>query len=187
MSDSSPSELLAMLEVLETPAPAPVKPDLLFKPKEFKLLAMRECVLPPDCVECNSPDTAAHYWLANIQGYYPFDPDVECLTEILLNTRLRPMGHVFVAKGTLDMVVTQPREIFRPAIVGAAKSIVLIHNHPSGDPTPSRGDIKCTQQLCRAGMIVGIRVLDHIVMGKPSAANSAGFSSIRQLGLLKGM
>ncbi len=185
MSDSSPSELLAMLEVFD--APPPVKPDLVFKPKEFKLMAMRQCVLPADCSECNSPDKIAKYWLANLQGHYPLDPDVECLVEITLNTRMRPIGHVSLAKATLDMVVTQAREVFRPAIVGNAKFIALVENHPSGDPTPSRGDLRTTQQLCKAGIIVAIRVLDHIVMGKPSPANSAGFASILQLGFLKGM
>jgi DNA repair protein RadC len=73
--------------------------------------------------------------------------------------------------------------VFRPAIVANAAAIVLVHNHPSGDATPSEADIKVTRDLIRAGQLIKIEVLDHLVMGKPdSNANVNGFLSLRALG-----
>lgn len=76
------------------------------------------------------------------------------------------------------MSVVHPREVFRPAIVGSAHSIILVHNHPSGDATPSLDDIKITDQLKRVGDMVGIKVLDHVIVGKE------GYHSFREDGLL---
>jgi len=67
-------------------------------------------------------------------------------------------------------------------MIGAAAAIVLIHNHPSGDPTPSEADIKVTRDLIRAGQLLKIEVLDHIVMGQPDGDSNKGYSSLRELG-----
>ena len=76
---------------------------------------------------------------------------------------LRPL---LVTRGTLDASLVHPREVFRPAINDAAASIILVHNHPSGDPTASAEDRAVTSQLKRAGEIVGIEVLDHVIVGE---------------------
>jgi len=73
-------------------------------------------------------------------------------------------------------VLVHPREVFRVAIMTAAASIILVHNHPSGDPTPSEADIKVTRDLIRAGQLLKIEVVDHLVMGYP------GHQSLRALG-----
>ncbi len=70
-----------------------------------------------------------------------------------------------VFEGTLNASVFHPREIFRSAIEESANSIVLVHNHPSGDPQPSQEDIRATKQLIEAGNQIGIKVLDHIIIG----------------------
>jgi DNA repair protein RadC len=70
-----------------------------------------------------------------------------------------------VSIGTLDTILVHPREAFRVAVIAAAAAIVLAHNHPSGDPTPSEGDIKATRDLIRAGQLLKIDVLDHVIMG----------------------
>jgi DNA repair protein RadC len=75
-----------------------------------------------------------------------------------------------------------PREVFRPAVIGAAAAIVLAHNHPSGDPTPSEADIKVTRDLIRAGQLLKIDVLDHIVIGQPDGNGNKGYVSLRELG-----
>jgi len=84
---------------------------------------------------------------------------------LLLNSKKRLIRHCRVSLGSLDAALVEPREVFRPAIAANAKFIVIVHNHPSGDPTPSKEDALLTQQLCMCGAILGIEVLDHIVIG----------------------
>lgn len=70
--------------------------------------------------------------------------------------------------GSLNFSIVHPREVFAPAIKDAAESILLLHNHPSGDPTPSKEDIQVTKRLCDVGKMVGIEILDHVVVGSGS-------------------
>ncbi len=72
---------------------------------------------------------------------------------------------MLITRGILDASLIHPREVFRPAIVRSAAGIILVHNHPSGDPTPSEEDRAVTKQLVRAGTAVGIPVVDHVVLG----------------------
>ena len=94
----------------------------------------------------------------------------------MLNTRRRVKGHYLVSIGTMDSVLVSPREVFRLAIMTSAAALVLTHNHPSGDPSPSEADIRVTRDLIRAGQLLKIEVLDHVVMGNPN------HSSLRELG-----
>ena len=91
-------------------------------------------------------------------------------------------GHHFVSTGTLDTLLVHPREVFRAAVIGSAAALVCAHNHPSGDPSPSEADIKITRDLIRAGQLLKIEVLDHVVIGLPSPENPRGFVSLRELG-----
>jgi len=84
---------------------------------------------------------------------------------ILLDTKKRLINHQRVSLGSLNASLVEPREVFRPALTTGAKYIVLVHNHPSGDPEPSDQDILLTKQLCMCGVILGIDVLDHIIIG----------------------
>jgi DNA repair protein RadC len=93
--------------------------------------------------------------------------NAEVFQVVLLNTRRRLAGKpVKIADGTLDTILVHPREVFRPAIEANAAAIVLVHNHPSGDPTPSEADIKVTRDLIRAGQLLKIEVLDHVILGR---------------------
>ncbi len=85
---------------------------------------------------------------------------------ILLNTQNEILRHLQVTRGTLDASLVHPREVFRAAIGESAASVILVHNHPSGDPTPSAEDRAVTRQLRSAGAIVGIEVLDHVIIGE---------------------
>ena len=87
---------------------------------------------------------------------------------LLLNARHRVMREVFVTRGILDASLIHPREVFRPAVGEGAAALILVHNHPSGDPTPSKEDRAVTQQLVDAGRVLGIPVLDHVVVGRGS-------------------
>jgi len=84
---------------------------------------------------------------------------------VLLNTRHLPIAVELVSVGSLSASVVHPREVFRPAIISSAASVILTHNHPSGDATPSEDDLEITQRLCRVGETLGIEVLDHIILG----------------------
>jgi len=100
-----------------------------------------------------------------LRGYFSDKKDAEELLVISLDTKHRPIRIVRATRGTLNASLIHPREVFRPAIHDAAASILLAHNHPSGDSIPSREDKQVTKRLMQAGEIVGIQVLDHIVVG----------------------
>jgi DNA repair protein RadC len=155
----------------------PVKARLSVASKEFKLICLRECPLPEEMQMCDQPKLAAQYWRQNITKHPVYNGEVECFAVFLLNTRRRVRGHVMISLGTMDMILIHPREVFRPAIVGGAAGIVLAHNHPSGDPSPSEADIRVTRDLIRAGQLLKIDVLDHVIIG---AAET--FVSLRELG-----
>jgi DNA repair protein RadC len=109
--------------------------------------------------------------------------DVETLQVLLLNTRRRLIRVVEeITDGTIDTLLVHPREVFRSAIAANAAAIVLAHNHPSGDPTPSEADIKVTRDLIRAGQLLKIEVLDHIILGRASAQRTKDYASLRELG-----
>ncbi len=84
---------------------------------------------------------------------------------VFLDTKHRLIRDETVSQGTLNATLTHPREIFRTAIRESVQCIALIHNHPSGDPAPSRDDTELTARLVEAGLLVGIKVLDHIIVG----------------------
>ncbi len=107
---------------------------------------------------------------------------VEHFQLILLNTRRRLIRVETISKGSLDTILVHPREVFKPAIARSASAIVLAHNHPSGDPSPSEADIKVTRNLIRSGELLKIEVLDHIILGIPSDDLPKGFVSLRELG-----
>jgi len=86
--------------------------------------------------------------------------------------------------GIIDAALIHPREVFRHAIMVSASAIILVHNHPSGDTTPSSEDIRITKQLVEAGRIVDIKVLDHVIVGKKSESIK-GFTSLREAGIVE--
>jgi DNA repair protein RadC len=94
------------------------------------------------------------------------DYDREAFAVLLVDAKHRVIGAHIASVGTLDSAQTGPREVFRAAIVAGAKALILGHNHPSGDPTPSSADLHLTRRLVKAGELLGIPVLDHIIIGE---------------------
>ena len=90
---------------------------------------------------------------------------VEVFGILMVDTKHRVTGWHGVSRGTLDSALVHPREVFCPAIRDMAAAIILAHNHPSGDPTPSRDDVALTKRLVEAGELLGIAVLDHVIIG----------------------
>ena len=108
--------------------------------------------------------------------------NVETLQVLCLNTRRRLIRVDEATDGTIDTLLVHPREVFKFAIAANAAAVVLAHNHPSGDPTPSEADIKVTRDLIRAGQLLKIDVLDHVIIGRATAERAKDFVSLRELG-----
>ena len=107
--------------------------------------------------------------------------DREAFFVVLLDGKNRVSGINLVSLGSLTAALVHPREVFKAAIAGSAAALVLVHNHPSGDPSPSAEDRAITERLSQVGELVGIRVLDHIVLGDDGA-----YTSFADDGLLGG-
>ena len=107
---------------------------------------------------------------------------VETFQVVLLNTRRRLIRVEPISQGTLDTLLVHPREVFKAAIAASAAAIIIVHNHPSGDPTPSEADIKVTRDLIRAGQLLKIDLLDHIILGRASPERPKEYASLRELG-----
>ena len=99
----------------------------------------------------------------------------------LLNSKLRLESRVVVSKGNLDSAPVHPREVFAPAVKRQAAAIIVAHNHPTGDPTPSPQDLQVTERLLESSKILGIKLLDHVIVG---GGNTSAFTSMKTEGYL---
>lgn len=93
------------------------------------------------------------------------DLNKECFLAIFLDTKNHVLKEEVISIGSLDQTPVHPREVFKSAIELSAAGVIAAHNHPSGDPTPSRADLQLTRQLCLAAKVLGIRFLDHVIIG----------------------
>jgi len=102
------------------------------------------------------------------EHYHPLLRDLkqEVFKLVLFDGKNRLIKDLTVSKGSLSMNIVHPREVFKPAVRESAASVILLHNHPSGDPTPSPEDRVLTNRLVKAGRIMGVKVLDHVVIGR---------------------
>jgi DNA repair protein RadC len=105
--------------------------------------------------------------------------DREHFWTLALNTKNRLLRVIEVSVGSLNASIVHPRELFRDAVRLSAASVIVVHNHPSGDPTPSGADIQLTRRIVKAGDVLGIEVLDHVVIG-----DGGEHASLRDLGLM---
>jgi len=124
-------------------------------------------------VTIRCPEDVAALVMEDLRGL-----DREYFLTLLLNTKNQVLARETISIGTLSSSVVHPRELFKVAIRRNAASVILLHNHPSGDPTPSREDIALTKRLTEAGGIIGIDVLDHIIIGDNK------FISLKSKGLI---
>ena len=111
-------------------------------------------------LDFSQPHTIAKYYMEDMRHR-----EKEILKLLLLNTRARLIGELNVSTGTVDTALVSPRELFMEALQRNAVSIILLHNHPSGDPTPSLADVQITRRIYEAGALIGIELLDHIIIG----------------------
>ncbi|MCC7241552.1 MAG: JAB domain-containing protein [Acidobacteria bacterium] len=104
---------------------------------------------------------------------------VEVFVMLCLSTKHRVLGYYEVSRGTLDATLVHPRDVFKVALLANAAAIVVAHNHPSGDPSPTADDLSVTRRLVGAGELLGIQFLDHIVVG------DGRWVSLNDLGLIR--
>ena len=124
-----------------------------------------------------SPDTAARYLQDNV--FTPFEQcDQEELWTLCLNTKNRITHDAMVYRGNVNSSIIRLAEVFRPAILVNATAIIISHNHPSGDPSPSPEDVQITRSTVEAGQLLGMELLDHIVVG-----NQHRWVSLKEQGL----
>nr|WP_294492254.1 DNA repair protein RadC [uncultured Mediterraneibacter sp.] len=124
-------------------------------------------------LDFSSPEKVARYYMEDMRHRKR-----EVLKLLLLNTKSRLISENNISVGTVDMAVVSPRELFIEAFRKGASSMILLHNHPSGDPDPSGEDIRITKRIYEAGMLIGIELLDHIIIGNHC------FVSLRDRGIL---
>lgn len=110
--------------------------------------------------------------------------DRESFRVLLLNTKNKLIKVHQVSLGSLNASIAHPREIFKEAVLHSAASVILTHNHPSGDPSPSPEDVQTTRRLVEAGRALMIDVSDHVILGKSSASRAKDYASFRELGLI---
>jgi DNA repair protein RadC len=122
----------------------------------------------------NGPDDVVRICGPQLRGL-----DREHFWSLALNTKNQLLRVIEVSVGSLNASIVHPRELFKEAVRLSAASVVVVHNHPSGDPTPSAADVQLTRRLVKAGDVLGIEVLDHVVIGGPGE-----HASLRDLGLM---
>ena len=139
---------------------------------------------------CSSPLRAGDRFSSSreiFNGYRArfFSAKREYFYSLQLNSKNQLIREVLISVGSLNVSVVHPREVFSFAVRDSAAALILLHNHPSGDPTPSREDRDCTQRLVNGGKILGIRMLDHIIMGHDDYYSFADTSAIDDSGDLE--
>lgn len=159
-----------------------MKRRALYSFGQFRIQTLRETT--PD-VLVQEPGEIYHYWQQHIAPSPQMQlPDKEHLVVVLVNLHGRVLGWNLVSMGGLQNCDAHPREILRPVLIGAAYSFVVMHNHPSGDVTPSDADRRFTRRLKDGADFLGLRFLDHLVIGHDLPHQQVPFFSFRQNGLL---
>lgn len=129
---------------------------------QFKVARIGE---PEPSPKLDQPELARDYWRDVIAYKEWFDPNKEHAVVLTLNTRYRITGFNLVSTGTINEGLVHPREVFRPVIVAGAYAFILMHNHPSGDPSPSSADHSLTRRIVESAELLQIKLLDHIIVG----------------------
>jgi DNA repair protein RadC len=129
----------------------------------------------------NSPPKIVEY----MTGAFDDAPLQESFYVICLNRKNRPLCRSRISLGTVSNTLVHPREVFRIAVLATASAIVVIHNHPSGDPSPSSADLMVTRQLRDAAKVMDIQLMDHVIIGtKEDDPNGTGYYTFRGAGLI---
>jgi DNA repair protein RadC len=140
----------------------------------FELASRLSKSISRETLKISTPMDVADYLRSGYRGKK--QEELRCL---LLDTKNQLIRDELITIGLLDRSQVHAREVFRPAIAYSAAKLVLAHNHPSGDPTPSNADINCTKELIKAGQLIGIEVVDHIIIGQFSKDRIRDYVSLK--------
>jgi len=154
------------------------RPGLCRPAFEYKLTRVGESIGNADCID--TPQAAIEYWQNTITQASWYSPHKEHLAVLLLNTRHNCNGHALVSIGTLNECIAHPRDIFGPVIADASHAFILMHNHPSGDSSPSAADRRLTRKIREGADIFEIQLLDHVIAG----SDTSTYFSFKEMGLL---
>jgi len=147
---------------------------------EFKVTRLSDAL--PSAAVLDNPERLVDYLRPQLTASLLYRPDVENFMVVHLNTRRKAIGFEIISTGTLDTLLVHSREVFKSAILTNAAAIAIAHNHPSGDAGPSEADIKVTRDLIRAGQLLKIEVVDHLILGQATPEQPKAWSSLRELG-----
>lgn len=164
----------------EVPSAALGKPSKVAEHYQVRICRVSE---PIATLKLDSPELCADYWREIISAKSWFDPEKEQVIALCLNTKYAIQSFALVSMGTLNESIAHPRDIFRPAIAQGAYAVIVMHNHPSGDPAPSQADHSLTRRLSEAGELLQIKLLDHVIIGKP-AEGRLHYFSFREAGIV---
>ncbi|MCL5772337.1 MAG: JAB domain-containing protein [Actinobacteria bacterium] len=148
---------------------------------QYKITLLKNKIAEEEVKFTCSQDVAENNFIHKL--FTENDNDKEKLYVIILNIKNKVIGYSLISMGSLSSSIVHPREVLKPAILASAASIIIIHNHPSGDPEPSSDDIEVTNRISRASVIMGINLLDHIILGF-EADEFKGYYSFRQKDLI---
>lgn len=128
-------------------------------------------------VDC--PESAHEYWCSIVESRDWFTANREHVVTIFLNTRCRVVGHHLVGLGSINECTAHPRDVLGPVLCASAHSFVLMHNHPSGDPSPSSADHVLTRKIRDGADLLNVELADHVIIGGPDS-----WFSFRETGLI---
>lgn len=132
----------------------------------------------------DTPETSVAFWRNVIADQTWYDGEKEQLVVLLLSTRYNVQGFSLVSIGSVNESIAHPREIFRAAVAYGSYAIIMMHNHPSGDPSPSQADHGLTRRIREAAEILQIQFLDHVIIGAPHSPTGRDYFSFKESGVL---
>jgi DNA repair protein RadC len=171
--DSAPISEICKMEGIGLAKVAQIKAALEIGKRLYKESAAKQ-------KRIKKPDDAISY-VAEYYGPYLRDAKKESFHVILLDIKNKPVHNIEISKGSINVSIVDPKEIIKEATIRSASSVILVHNHPSGETEPSSEDIEITNRIIQACELVGIKVLDHIIIGK----NQEDYYSLTKAGLIK--
>ena len=134
-------------------------------------------------ITTDTPENLLKFWLEIITRQPDHEPDKESVVVVMMNTRLRPYAWHRVSLGTVSESHCHPREILRPVLTAGAYVFAIMHNHPSGEASPSRADEMMTRRMVEASALMMVRLIDHVIVGEPAPGRSP-YYSFREAGMI---
>ena len=144
---------------------------------QYKITLKKNKIAEDEVKFSCSEDVATNSFIHHL--FTDQDNDKEKLYVIILNVKNKVIGYSLISMGSLTSSIVHPREVLKPAVLASAASVIIVHNHPSGDPEPSTDDIEITNRISKACTIMGINLLDHLILGF-EAEEFKGYYSFRQ-------